>query len=136
MATPLEIVKNVYNRFAEGDIAAFLALCADNIEWVVNGPANLEKCKAYKGRSGVQQFLDILAEWEFSSFAPREFIVDGQTVVVLGEETGTDKRSGIPFENRWAYVFDVKNGQIVRFREFLCHWTDQQQPPAMNWSIA
>jgi len=136
MATPLEIVKNVYNRFAEGDIAAFLALCADNIEWVVNGPANLEKCKAYKGRSGVQQFLDILAGWEFSSFAPREFIVDGQTVVVLGEETGTDKRSGIPFENRWAHVFDVKNGQIVRFGEFLCHWTDQQQPPEMNWSIA
>ena len=136
MATPLEIVTDVYNRFAKGDIAGFLGLCSDNIEWVVNGPASLEKCKAYKGRSGVQQFLDILSGWEFSSFAPREFIVDGETVVVLGEETGTDKTSGIRFENRWVHVFDVKNGQIVRFREFLCHWIDQQQPPAMNWSLA
>ena len=99
------LVKDVYNRFAKGDIAGFLTLCAENIEWVVNGPASLEKCKAYKGRSGVQQFLDVLAGWEFSSFAPREFIVDGQTVVVLGEETGTDKTSGKRFANRWAHFF-------------------------------
>jgi len=134
MATPLEVVKDVYNRFAEGDIDGFLALCAENIEWVVNGPATLEKCKSFNGRSGVQQFLDLLAGWEFSSFTPREFIVDGQTVTVLGEETGTDKGSGKRFENRWAHVFDVQGGQVVRFREFLCHWTDQQQPPAMSWS--
>ena len=134
MAKPLEVVKNVYARFAAGDIDGFLTLCADNIEWVVNGPANLEKCKAFKGHSGVQQFLDLLAGWEFSSFTPREFIVDGQTVVVLGEEAGTDKKSGIGFENRWAHVFDVQGERIVRFREFLCHWTDQQRPPAMSWN--
>ncbi len=135
MTTPLEIVKDTYNHFTEGDIAGFLSLCADNIEWVVNGPANLEKCKAYKGRSGVQPFLDILAGWEFSSFAPREVIVDGESVVVLGEETGTDKSSGKRFSNRWVHIFTVQAGQIVRLREFLCHWTDQQQPPAMSWSV-
>lgn len=133
MATPLEIVKDVYNRFAEGDIDGFLALCADNIEWVVNGPAHLEKCKAFKGRGGVQEFLDLLAGWEFSSFVPREFIAAGQTVVVLGEETGTDKTAGVQFENRWAHIFDVQDGQIMRFREFLCHWIGHQQPPVMSW---
>jgi ketosteroid isomerase-like protein len=133
MAIPLEIVKDVYNCFAKGDIDGFLALCADDIEWVVNGPVNLEKCKSFKGRSGVQQFLDLLAGWDFSSFTPREFIVDEQTVVVLGDETGTVKTSGIRFKNRWAHVFDVQGEQIVRFREFLCHWTDQQQPPVMSW---
>lgn len=131
---PLEVVKDVYNRFSEGDTDGFLALCADNIEWVVNGPVHLEKCRAFKGRSGVQQFLDLLAEWEFSSFVPREFIMDGPTVVVLGEETGTDKASGIRFANRWVHVFDVQGGRIVRFREFLCHWTNQQ-PPAMSWNV-
>lgn len=136
MPTPLEVVKDVYDRFAESDIAGFLTLCADNIEWVVNGPASLEKCKAYKGRRGVQQFLDILGGWEFSSFTPREFIVDGQTVVVLGEETGTDKHSGQRFANRWAHVFDVESDRIVRFREFLCHWADPHEPPAMTWNVS
>jgi uncharacterized protein len=137
MATALQVVKDVYSRFAKGEIDGFLSLCADDIEWVVNGPANLEKCKAFKGRRGVREFLDILAgNWEFSSFVPHQFIADGKTVVVLGEETGQDKSSGRRFENRWAHVFDVQEGQIVRFREFLCHWTDQQHPPAMTWSVA
>lgn len=133
MPTPLEVVKDVYVRFAAGDIAGFLSLCADDIEWVVNGPASLEKCKAFRGRQGVQEFLDILAGWELSSFSPREFVVDGQVVVVLGDEAGTDRSSGKRFANRWAHVFGVEGGQIVRFREFLCHWTHPDQPPAMTW---
>lgn len=137
MAPVLDTVKDVYNRFAEGDIDGFLALCADDIEWVVNGPAILEKCKAFKGRSGVQQFLSILGEsWQFSSFTPRQFIAEGDTVVVLGEETGSDNKSGMQFENRWVHVFDVRDGKIIRFREFLCHWTGDQRPPPMSWSTA
>ena len=136
MATALNIIKDVYNRFSEGDITGFLGLCADNIDWVVNGPATLEKCRAYKGRSGVQEFLSILGEsWEFSAFTPKEFFVDGSTVVVLGEEKGRDKQSGVQFENRWAHIFEVKNGQIIRFREFLCHWAGDQKPPAMSWHV-
>jgi ketosteroid isomerase-like protein len=54
MTSALEVVKDVCARIAAGDIDGFLALCADNIEWVVNGPANLEKCKAFRGRSGVR----------------------------------------------------------------------------------
>jgi len=137
MAQALDIAKAVYERFAEGDIAGFLDLCADDIEWVVNGPATLEKCRTYKGRSGVQEFLNILgASWEFTVFTPKQFFADGPTVVVLGEEKGRDKTSGTPFYNRWAHVFDVKAERIIRFREFLCHWTGDQQPPAMSWHMA
>jgi len=136
METALQVVRDVYERFAEGDIPGFLDLCAGNIEWVVNGPVTLEKCRTFKGRSGVQEFLDILGEsWEFSAFAPKQFVADGPTVVVLGEEKGKDKKSGKQFENRWVHVFDVKDERIVRFREFLCHWTDDQQPPAMSWNM-
>jgi len=136
VATALEVVKDVYYRFAEGDIAGFLSLCAGNIEWVVNGPPTLNKCRTFKGRGGVQEFLNVLGDsWEFSAFSPREFLTDGPAVVVLGEEKGRDKKSGIPFANRWVHVFDVRDGQIIRFREFLCHWTGGQQPPAMSWHM-
>jgi len=133
MISALEVVKDVYDRFSKGDIDGFLALCGDDIEWVVNGPASLEKCKAFKGRNGVKKFLDILTStWEISSFRPHQFIANGETIVVLGEETGKDKTSGMSFENRWVHVFDVRNGRVVRFREYLCHWTGQEKPPAMS----
>jgi len=137
MKTAVELVKEGYKCFSEGDVEGLLALCADEIEFVANGPASLEKCKAYKGHSGMQQFLGILAaSWEFSSFAPRDFIVDGDTVVVIGEEAGNDRASGVPFANRWVHVFDFREGKLVRFREFLCHWTGDQKPPAMSWGPA
>ena len=133
MISALKVVKDVYGRFGKGDIDGFLALCADDIEWVVNGPAGLDKCQAFKGPDGVKRFLDILtSSWEFSSFTPHEFIASGETVVVLGEETGKDKASGANFENRWAHVFDVREGRVVRFREYLCHWTGEEKPPVMS----
>jgi len=130
----LDVAKQVYERFAEGDIDGFLALCAEDIEWVVNGPAILEKCRAYSGIDGVRDFLAILDRtWAFSSFAPREFIAGGDKVVVLGEEAGTDKATGQAFRNRWAHVFTVHDGRISSFREFLCHWIDPEEPPSMGW---
>lgn len=123
MPNTLELVKEVYRRFSENDIDGFLVLCADDIEWVVNGPPTLEKCRSFRGVRGVQEFLNILGEsWEFREFSPREFIAE--------------KNSGFSFSNRWAHVFDVREGKIVRFREFLCHWAGDQKPPAMSWSTA
>jgi uncharacterized protein len=134
METSIHVVRQVYDRFAEGDLQSFLNLCSEEIEWVVNGPSTLEKCQAFYGKDGVQTFLNILsATWQFHSFQPRQFIQDGSTVVVLGEETGIDKQTGESFSNRWVHVFDVQNQLIVRFREFLCHWTGDQQPPTMTW---
>jgi len=130
----VEIVKQVYERFAQNDLDGFLELCAKNIEWVVNGPSELEKCRAFNGINGVRTFLSILERtWSFQSFAPREFIGAGDKVVVLGEETGTDRAAGKAFKNRWAHVFTVRDGLIVTFREFLCHWHGNQHPPKMSW---
>jgi len=130
----VDVVKQVYERFAQNDLEGFLKLCAKNIEWVVNGPGDLEKCRSYQGLDGVRSFLAILDRtWSFQAFAPREFIDAGNKVVVLGEEVGTDKGSGEAFENRWAHVFTVQRGSIVSFREFLCHWRGNQHPPEMSW---
>lgn len=134
MTSPVDIVKNVYDCFSRGDLEGFLQICDENIEWVVNGPATLEKCQAYRGRDGVRQFLDILERtWAFRAFAPNQYIHDGNSVVVLGEETGDDKVTNQPFENRWVHVFDMKDDQVIRFREFLCHWSGSERPPAMSW---
>ncbi len=53
----LEIAKAVYDRSANNDIEGFLSLCSHDIEWVVNGPTSLEKCRAFKGVDGVKEFL-------------------------------------------------------------------------------
>ena len=134
MSSVEAVVRSVYDRFGKGDLDGFLELCDPNIEWVVNGPATLTKCRRFTGIAGVREFLDILgSSWAFTSFEPRQFLVSGSDVVVLGHETGLDRSTGATFQNRWAHVFDVIDGRIVRFREFLCHWTGDERPPDMSW---
>ncbi|WP_339132669.1 MAG: nuclear transport factor 2 family protein [Candidatus Electrothrix sp. GW3-4] len=134
MTSPLHIVQDVYKKFTAGDFEGFLELCDEKIEWVVNGPDALEKCQAFRGKDGVRHLLDILGStWHFSSFHAKNFVHQDNTVVVLGEEAGRDMGSEIFFENRWTHVFDVKDGKIIRFREFLCHWAGKQKPPVMTW---
>lgn len=55
MAIALEVVKQVYERFAEGDFDWFLKFCSENIEWVVNEPLTLAKYQAFHGISGVHK---------------------------------------------------------------------------------
>ena len=132
MSTTLEVVKQVYNRFGEGDLEGFLQLCSEDIEWVINGPSTLEKCQAFHGIKGVYKFLEILKNsWEFNSFEPRKFFVDDITVIVLGEGTGVYK--GEQFHERWTHVFEVQQKRIISFKGFLCHWTADRQPYAMRW---
>ncbi len=134
MTSPLYVVQEVYNKFSTGDFESFLELCDENIEWVFNGPESLEKCKAFQGREGVRHFLDIVGStWHVSSFTAKKFVTENDTVVVLGEEAGRDMGSEIFFENRWTHVFDVKEGKVIRFRGFLCHWAGKQKPPVMTW---
>ena len=130
----IDTVRAIYQRFSAGDLDGVIALCADDIEWVVNGPAHLEKCRAFAGTTGVREFFAILGRtWNFTAFEAREFIAAGSKVVVLGDEKGSDCMTGEPFNNRWAHVFVVADGKIQSFREFLCHWPGDTVPPPMAW---
>ena len=133
MTSPLHIVQEVYSKFSAEDFEGILDLCDDNIEWVVNGPETLEKCRAFQGKNGVRHFLNIWGStWHFSSFDAKNFIHENNTVVVLGDAAGRNRGSEIFFEDRWVHAFDIKNGKIMRFREFLCHWPGKQKPPMMT----
>jgi len=129
----LHVVKQVYERFGEGDIDGFLGLCDDNIEWVVNGPSDLEHGRAFSGTAGVREFLAILDRtWVFDPLTSLECVAAGDKVLVLGEASGTDKASGRTFRNRWAHVFTVRGGRIVTFRKFNRHYLGKD-PLTMSW---
>ena len=56
---------------------------------------------------------------EFSEFAPREMIDQGETVVVLGTLAGRAKKTGKAVKNEWAHVFKFRQGKVVFFQEYI-----------------
>ena len=130
----LEVIKEIYQHFGTGDADTILGYCVDDIEWVVNGPAHLERCRAYEGVEGVRSFLENMNKgWKYRFAAPREFIDAGDKIVVLGEAEGTDRTTNEPFKSRWTHVFTMRDGRILSFREFICYFNGDEKPPQMKW---
>ena len=60
-----------------------------------------------------------MAEWASFSLVPTEFITDSETVVSLGDFRGVHGATGKTSEARYAHVWTVKDGEIIRFRQYI-----------------
>ncbi len=65
------------------------------------------------------QFYSLLNEViDYEQFEPREFVAQGDKVVVLGYERGRVKSNGHGFEGRWAHVITLREGKVTRLEAY------------------
>lgn len=118
MNKPLDVVRRVYQAFAVGDIPTVLGALAPNVHWTeaAGGP--------YGGVSiGPEAVLDnvfmkIGGEWDGFTAVPGEFVADGNTVVALGEYSGTYKATGKSFKAPFAHVWKFDGDKAVSFHQY------------------
>src|SRR4030095_3085269 len=81
------IVKDVYSAFQRRDIPALLNCLSEDGHWFSIGPPQIIPTAGTRyGRKQVEEYLYTLeAIEEVKSFAPQEFIADGEKVVAVGE---------------------------------------------------
>jgi len=115
----VQIVQESYAAFGRGDVAAFLATFDDGVDWLTYGPADLPIYGPRRGRDQVAAVMSAATDLlEIQEFEPREYIAQGDRVVVLGYERGTSKSSGKAYELHWVDVFTLKNHKVARFRGY------------------
>jgi ketosteroid isomerase-like protein len=115
-----ETVKLMYAAFGRGDKATLMEGFADDVEWEIAGPAAIPICGSRHGREQVAQFFTVLAETlEPQQFEPRQFIAQDDLVVVLGHERQRAKATGRSYEGEWAQVFTLRDGKVVKYREYF-----------------
>jgi uncharacterized protein len=91
----LEIVRQGYDAFGRGDINALLALVDENVEWITPGPSEIPTAGTRRGRQAVGEFFKTLNEtFEIARFEAREFVAQGDRVVVFGDDTARLKATG------------------------------------------
>lgn len=120
MGTPesLQLVKDGYAAFARGDLQGLLSLMAEDVDWHIPG-AGLPIAGTYRGRAGVSSFFQKLAaETDILEFQPREFIADGDRVLVTGWERVKVKATNRSIELDWIMSFTIRDGQVAVFREY------------------
>jgi len=115
----VQSVQNIFAAFGQGNIPAVLQALAPDVEWVVSGPQAVAFSGTRRGRDQVVQFFAALGQTvDIQAFEPKEFIAQGDVVVVVGMERLRFKATGKMAENHWVMVFTFRDGQVARFREY------------------
>jgi ketosteroid isomerase-like protein len=54
-----------------------------------------------------------------TSTKPREFVAQGDRVLVIGVATGRVKATNKPFEDEWIFAISVRDGKLTSIREYV-----------------
>jgi uncharacterized protein len=115
----LKLVQSVYDAFGKGDIPTVLGSLSPEVQWTE--AEGFPYGGTYVGPDAVLEgvFMRLGTEWEGFSAVPEEFIDGGETVVALGKYGGTYKATGKSFQANFAHVWKVREGQAVRFIQYV-----------------
>ena len=107
----LEIVRRLFTAFSGGDAPAWLQEMDPDVVLHVEQAGQ----GVYRGHEGAMKSL---VDWteDFDDFksVPEEFLDNGDCVVVRTRQTGSGKASGAPMEGLFWFVFQVREGKVVR----------------------
>jgi uncharacterized protein len=114
-----QLVEQAYASFKAGDIPTLLQSMSEDIIWQLPEIENVPFAGKRRGRGAVAEFFSMLASLQDPrSFEPREFIAQGDKVVVLGQYVWQVKANGRTYGGDFAHVFTVRGGQITGFHEY------------------
>jgi len=112
-------VKSLFAAYQQGDIQTVLSGLTEDVTWEFPGPPNIPIAGRCLGRDQVAGFFKRLSgAADMRLFQPRQFIAEGDNLVVLGSSTFVVRANGREISNDWVMVFTMRGGKVARFREF------------------
>ena len=112
----IEIVRRIFDGWSRGDFSVGAELLAEDFEWQQHAEA-LEPGTRRGGQVG-NSLRSIFEIYEDFRVQAQEFIDAGEKVVVAARISGTARRTGIPLEGTWAFVWTLRDGRLVRNQVF------------------
>jgi ketosteroid isomerase-like protein len=117
--TPAEVVQELFTALGSPDRQDVLTVLADDVEWWVAGPPEIPYAGTFRGHAEVAQFFAAFdGAIDYESWEAHQFITEGETVVVIGEERWRAKSTGKAADNPWVLVLTVREGKITQFRAY------------------
>lgn len=115
--TNKELIQQMYESFAKGDVPAVLGALDANVSWTEADGFPLGG--TYVGPQAVLENVfmrlgDFSDNW---AVVVDRLIADGDTVVADGKYTWNHKTTGDPCEVPVAHVWTISGGKVTRFRQ-------------------
>lgn len=112
-----DTINNLYAAFTRGDVPTVLAAFAPNISWTE--AEGFPYGGTYVGPDAIVSnvFMKLGSEWDGYTVAKQELIANADTVVALGEYSGTYKATGKSFKAPFVHVWKFGADHIISFRQ-------------------
>jgi uncharacterized protein len=114
----IQTVKDFFATIGRGDREALLALVAEDIEWIIPG-TDWPLAGTHRGRAGLVNLLETASKSIETSTEPREFVAQGDRVLVVGFARGKIKATNKTFEDDWIFAITVRDGRLTNIREYV-----------------
>jgi uncharacterized protein len=114
----IEVIQELYRAFREKDYDAFLRISTDDLEWIQN--KGFPGGATYKGASEVIEavFKANHNNWEGFTYDIEKFLNAGNSVIVIGSYSGSNRISRKFMSAAAAHIYDLRDGKVCRFRMF------------------
>jgi len=86
----VQTVKDFFAAIGRGDREDLLALVAEDIEWIIPGE-DWPLAGTRRGHAGLANLLETASKTMETSTEPREYVAQGDRVLVVGVATGKGK---------------------------------------------
>ena len=114
----IQTVKDFFATIGRGDSEALLALVAEDIEWIIPGE-DWPLAGTHRGHAGLADLLQTASKSIETSTEPREFVAQGDRVLVVGFAKGKIKATNKTFEDHFAFAITVRDGKLTNIREYI-----------------
>ena len=114
----IQTVEAFFAAIGSGDKEALLAMVAEDIEWFIPGK-DWPLAGTYHGHDGLAKLLETASDSIETSTEPREYIAQGDRVLVIGFASGRIKATGKTFVDDWIFAIIVRDGKLISIREYI-----------------
>ncbi len=118
----VKLLKSLYDAFARGDMPTVLGTMSPDIRWSeAESNPYMPSGNAWVGPDAVLNnlFMKLGAEWDGFSVHPKSFYGAGDSVIVEARYSGTYKATGKRMDAQVCHVWDVKDGKVTRFQQYV-----------------
>jgi ketosteroid isomerase-like protein len=115
----VEVVRRQFEAFAQGGVDAAAAFWHPDIEWrAVEGA--VDDIGVFKGRDAMARYYGDWADMveDLRGEVTEVVYESGEILVVVVRTSGHARGSNAPIHGRHSVVYTIRDGQIVRGREY------------------
>lgn len=124
MADNVAIIRKVYEAFEKGDVPTVLGLFDEKIAWSEAEHFPYWTGAPFVGGDAIVQGVFARLGQDFDGFRVEvtRIVGGGDTVLSEVRYKGTAKATKKPVDAQAAHVWDLRNGKIVRFQQYVDTW--------------